>query len=205
MPESHDSGLEPGGPPREDALEGNGQLEQRDASPSTEVSRGKDSLAHGWMRDHWDAMVAQARRYLHDPAAAEDAASEAFWAAWQRRDRLHDLSKARAWLLTFTRYRAKDALRARSRRPEHVSDELADAVTLREWMRSEDVRRDRIVALLPALPEVQAKIVRMLLDDCSDAEIADELGLKLGTLWVYKHRAIKKVRTIVCSTGRGTG
>ena len=52
------------------------------------------------------------------------------------------------------------------------------------------------------LPETQAEIVRMLLDDHSLTDIAAKLDLKQGTLRVYKHRAIKMLRDVVKGGGR---
>ena len=164
----------------------------------------EDALAREWVAGHWDGMVAFARRYVGDSARAEDAASEALWAAWQRRDRLTDPSKTRAWLLTFAKYRAMDSLRAQCRRPEHLSDEHLDAASLREWMGSRDDRRGRLEPLLKALPDIQAKIVRLVLDNCGNAEIAERLGLKRGTLRVYKYRAIKKLRDLLLDEGGTT-
>ena len=181
--------------------------------PNPGVGTGENSsedkvselLARQWMTDHWSAMVSCARRYLTDSAEAEDTASAAFWAAWERRDRLTDPAKTRAWLLSFTRFRAKDALRARSRSVQHLSEEHLDTVELHEWMRAEDLRRSKVVTFLPMLPETQAEIVRMLLDDHSLTDIAAKLDLKQGTLRVYKHRAIKMLRDVVKGGGVDAG
>ncbi len=49
----------------------------------------------------------------------------------------------------------------------------------------------------PGLPRKQREIVDLILDGCSDDEIAVSTGLKKGTVWVYKHRAIGGLKELI--------
>ncbi len=154
------------------------------------------ALVSQWMSDHWPAMVAAARRYAGNGDEAEDIAQEAVFAAWSRRHRLQDPLKVRGSSLSFVRHKGLHAVRARQRRGRVVAVEQMDETRFRSWLglMSSDTRRDKILATLDGLPKTQREIVHLILDDATDAEIAKQMGIKIGTVWVYKHRAIKALR-----------
>src|SRR5579885_957461 len=61
------------------------------------------------------SLLAHARSIVKNHADAEDVVQDAFERAWRARDRF-DGSDAAPWLLTITKHRALDALRARTGR-----------------------------------------------------------------------------------------
>lgn len=175
------------------------------SSPEEAYEANDPTLARSWMKDHWAVMTAVAMRYAADTDEAEDIAQEAFWAAWCRRDRLQDPVKARSWLLAFVRNKGLHAIRARQRRGDPVHLEYMNEVSLQRWLASlsSQGRRSMVLAALGALPDTQAKLLRLILEGKTDTEVAGELGMKKSTLWVYKHRAIKKLRELYAGGGVG--
>ena len=157
------------------------------------------------MREHWSAMVAVAMRYAVVEDEAEDIAQEAFHAAWQRRDKLRDPKGTRAWLLRFVRNKGLHAVRARNRRRALEEQAWMEEITLAQGTSVLGAFRHTVLAALHQLPEIQAKIVRLMLDDMSDSDIASRLGIRKQTLWVYKHRAVKKLKSILARARGGGG
>lgn len=156
------------------------------------------TVAARWMDEHWDAMVQAARRYAGSVSATpEDIAQEALWAAYERRDRLVDTTGERAWLLAFVRNKAREALRRSRRRGNRLPEEYADCGVDPNPSDFHDARREQVLEAAAILPEAQEKIVHLILRGCRDDEIAASTGLKKGTAWVYKHRAIRKLKRIV--------
>lgn len=157
-----------------------------------------DGLAARWMARHWAAMVEAARRYAGGcPMTAEDIAQEALWAAFERRDRLVDPAGERAWLLAFVRNKGREAVRQRRRGGDRLPDEYLDAAVAPSTLDIPDLRRDRVLEVLPRLPDTERIIVRRILDGWVSEAIASELRLKKGTYYVYKHRAKKTLMKLL--------
>jgi RNA polymerase sigma-70 factor (ECF subfamily) len=113
-----------------------GSLPPRALAPSSGTSRGVDE---GWFAaGAWSAppvrrrLVAFARRYVGDRAAAEDIAQEALLRAGTALPRLRSRERAEAWLFRICRHAAIDHVRSRRVRrrvwaalPEEFAEGLA--------------------------------------------------------------------------------
>src|SRR4029077_11022781 len=88
--------------------------------------RSKDERALGTFYDRWFPVVhGVVSRMLESPDDVEDVVEEAFWQAWRQAERFEvERGSVQTWLLTITRSRALDRLRARRRLRE---DPLVDA------------------------------------------------------------------------------
>ena len=156
------------------------------------------NVARRWMDEHWDAMAQAARRYACSGAATpEDIAQEALCAAYERRDRLVDTAGERAWLLAFVRNKGREAVRRRGRRGKRLPVEYVDAEGDATYVECDDPRRERVLEAVRRLPESQQGIVRLMFDGYNDNEIAATTELKNGTLRVYRHRAIRKLKQML--------
>lgn len=173
--------------------------EERDAERRLAGDREDGvNVATRWMDEHWDAMVQAARRYAGSGAATpEDIAKEALWVAYERRDRLVDTAGERAWLQAFVRNKGREAVRRRGRRGKRLPVEYVDTEGDATSVECDDPRRERVLEAVRRLPESQQEIVRLMVDGCCDDEIAASTGLKKGTLWVYRHRAIGKLKQML--------
>lgn len=133
-----------------------------------------------------------ARRLLGDAAAAEDVAAEALARAYAQWPRVADLPYRDGWVLRVAANLAVDRLRRRPPvfAPAPVPDAL-DAVALRL----------ALSAALQALPRRQRQAVSLrYLGDLSDGEVADALGISLGSVKTHVHRGLAALRM---SLGRG--
>jgi RNA polymerase sigma-70 factor, ECF subfamily len=142
----------------------------------------------------------EAMRVVGDAATAEDVAQEVFERVWRAAGRFDaERGSAAAWICTIARNRARD--HARMRRPVPVEDatERADAAAL-----PGDDSQDRGAAALDvhaALAELSPAL-RELIEfaywhGLSQAEIADRLGLPLGTVKTRTRRALARLADLL--------
>lgn len=141
-----------------------------------------------------------------DAAAAEDAVQEGYLAFWRQAGRLSaGRGSAEGLLLTIVHRRAVEAVRSRIRRREsaepvpdrvdlHAVDLLDAAVTSME--------ADRVrAALLSLSPEHREAVELAYFSQLSQREIAERIGVPLGTVKSRMHHAIRALRG---SLGLGT-
>ena len=163
------------------------------------VGTSADRAAFVGLFDHFAPRVkAYLLRLGTSPALAEDLAQEAMLTVW-RKASLFDPSKASAstWIFTVARNLRIDAVR-RERHPEFdpndpalVPDEEISADT-RIVRDHDDVR---VHDALRQLPPNQAQVVQMsFFADKPHSQIAQELGLPLGTVKSRLRLAMVKIR-----------
>jgi RNA polymerase sigma-70 factor (ECF subfamily) len=131
-------------------------------------------------REHWPRAYRAAYLVVHDGAAAEDIAQEAFLAAIRALDRFDRRRPFGPWLHRIVVNRAIDWARSRALRAE-VGDGPLAAVA-----ESEDVNAafsaPVVAALAELSPEHRAVIVLRHLLEYTPGEIADLLELPRGTV-----------------------
>ena len=146
------------------------------------------SLYHEYGR----LVYAVALRILRRPELAEEATQQTFVRAWQAADRFDVGRDPGPWLATIARRIAIDVHRYEARRealPFGAVEPAAPDGTPLElvW----DVRR-----AIDALPDDEATVLRLQhLEGLSQAEIAEQLGLALGTVKSRSFRAHRKLAT----------
>lgn len=140
---------------------------------------------------------ALAYRFVHDESDSEEIAADALWQAW-REARAFDPSRSSvsAWLVMLGRSRAIDRFRAaRSRRPPE-NPEPQPAPAADAFANLEAAERAKIVKT--AVGELDAKERELLelayFSDLSQAEIADKVGVPLGTVKTRMRTALIKLR-----------
>ena len=131
-------------------------------------------------RRHWPRAHRAAWLVVHDAAAAEDVAQEAFLAAVRSLDRFDRRRPFGPWLHRIVVNRAIDHARARDVRREVPADAVAEAAAPGAGSCGPS---DDVVAALAALaPEQRAVIVMRHLLGFTPGEIADLLDLPRGTV-----------------------
>lgn len=138
---------------------------------------GSTSDLEALFRAHWPRAFRAAYLVVHDAAAAEDIAQEAFLAAIRSLDRFDRQRPFGPWLHRIVVNRAIDWSRARKLRAEAELDETVAATP------GPPAFDDSTLASLRALaPEHRAVIVLRHLLDYTPSEIADLLDLPRGTV-----------------------
>lgn len=168
-----------------------------DALSAAFVTGEETALAEAYAR--WSSLVhTLALRSLGDPRDAEDVTQRVFVSAWQSRAR-YDPARARlgAWLVGITRHCIADALEARSRsrraeeahaaeRPRREAEPDGTVDLAERLMVSHELDR---------LEPVPRQVMRLAFyGDRTHAEIADDLGLPLGTVKSHIRRSLVRLR-----------
>lgn len=162
-------------------------------------------FAHG-DREAFEALFRQFEREVYrwilrivrEPEAAEDALVEAFWRAYRGRARFDPSRSFGAWMRRIATNCALDQLKAMRRRDRH---EAVGRVPPREpatrggpggtdFDLADNIRR--AFASLP--PKLQVVATLALIEELPHTEIADALGLPLGTVKSRLFRATRDLR-----------
>ncbi len=178
------------------------------------IARHRDREAFGRLFDHYAPRVkAYLRRLGADPQQAEELTQEVMLAVW-RQAAQYDPRRATpgTWIFRIARNRRIDALR-RERRPPEAEEaeveaeaggeeavELPDAILEAE---SEALLLEkRLREAIARLPPEQAEILRLYyLEEMPQGEIADTLGLPLGTVKSRLRLALAKLRDYFAGNG----
>lgn len=154
------------------------------------------ALAEAYAR--WSSLVyTLAVRSLGDAGEAEDVTQKVFIAAWQGRAGFDESRAALpAWIVGIARHAIADAheARARRRRIEQVVMDGTDLVAVDE---SADVAERLLLGdELNRLEPVPQRVMRLAFyGNLTHVEIADSLGLPLGTVKSHIRRSLTRLRT----------
>ncbi|MFB2583402.1 RNA polymerase sigma factor [Herbiconiux liukaitaii] len=163
-----------------------------------EEFRAGDEAALAAAYARWSALVhTLALRSLGDPRDAEDVTQKVFVEAWRGRAR-YDPSRARlgAWLVGITRHCIADTHEARSRARRAEEAHAAE----RPLVDSDDTARLAeslmMTQELAQLDPVPRRVMGLAFyADLTHAQIADRLGLPLGTVKSHIRRSLVRLRT----------
>jgi RNA polymerase sigma-70 factor (ECF subfamily) len=142
---------------------------------------GSASDLEALFRNHWPRAYRAAYLVVHDRAAAEDIAQEAFLAAVRALDSFDRRRPFGPWLHRIVVNRAIDWGRARSLRREVGDDALTNAAARSEAPRGQ-LSEGMTGALAELTPEHRAVIVLRYLFEYTPGEIARMLELPRGTV-----------------------
>lgn len=157
-----------------------------------DVQRGSAEALEELFRLEWPRAYRAAYLVVHDAAAAEDIAQEAFLAALRAIDRFDRRRPFGPWLHRIVVNRAIDWTRARQLRGEA---ELSDAVAAPGDPAPLDSSLLDALAALP--PEHRAVIVLRHLLEYTPGEISELLGLPRGTVNSRLRRGLDSLKETV--------
>ena len=164
-------------------------------------------------RDAFEALFRQFEREVYrwivrivrEPGAAEDALIEAFWRAYRGRARFDPSRSFGAWMRRIATHTAIDQLNA-ARRRNWTSLDLVGRVSpsgraMRGGPANQELGNDirRAFALLP--PKLRVVATLALIEECPLAEIADALGVPVGTVKSRLFRATRHLRNELARLG----
>jgi RNA polymerase sigma factor (sigma-70 family) len=152
------------------------------------------------LRDVYDrfggAVYTVALSILGDPGRAADVVQSTFVNAWQAASRFNPDQELAPWLYTIARRQAIDAYR-RDRRTRAVDaaeiDDAIAAVSLEATWEAWQVR-----VALDQLPEDERRVVKLAwFDGLAHTEIAEVLGVPVGTVKSRSHRAHRRLAELL--------
>lgn len=148
-------------------------------------------------RDLSPALLAYFRQQRALSGAAEDLLQDTFVRAIRGFARLHASVSPRAYLFGIARHVSLDALRARQPTVELFVEPAAPAAE------AEDPRLERLRAVIANLPAPQRETLLLKLrHELSYDEIAEMLGIPVGTVRSRLHHAVNHLRTALTQDNR---
>lgn len=165
-----------------------------------------DQRALAALYDRYSAlMLAVGQKILGQRKEAEDLLHDVFLEAWRAaKDYDPERGSVRAWLVLRMRSRALDRIRAAGRAKVvlHADGEAEEPTSERGTTAMEFAAdRDRIRRAVAALPDDQRPVLeRIYFRGMTGPEVAEELGLPLGTVKSRLARALKHLRAEIRST-----
>lgn len=145
-------------------------------------------------------------RVLRQPASAEEVTQDIFLKLWRQPERWNPaLGQFSSWLLTITRNAAIDRLRRDGRHappqwqreldpahPPAASQAAAFTADQANWVNGQALQR-----MLQGLPGEQRRLIELAFyDGYTHSELADLLGLPLGTVKTRLRMGMQKLRAL---------
>jgi RNA polymerase sigma-70 factor, ECF subfamily len=152
------------------------------------------------VREHRSMVFSVAYHFLHDRDQAEEIAQEVFLSLHRNISAVQSPAHAAFWLRKVAVQRSIDASRRRMRRPQVALDDIAEPATrpspgdplLGELLR-------KLIATLPESPRM-AMVLRYQ-EDLDPAEIAEAMGIPLGTVKSHIQRSLALLREKLARRG----
>lgn len=137
---------------------------------------------------------------VNNQALAEEILQDVMLAAWENADKFEARSKVKTWLLVIARNRAINSYRKRRLPVIDIADAFTlssdDTTPIEAAMRSD--RKDRVREALQHLPEAQREVlVLTFYHQLTGPEIAEVLGISLGTVKSRLHRAKELLKQVL--------
>lgn len=165
------------------------------------IASGENAAVQECLDNYGRLVWSLARRMCPNNADAEDAVQEIFVEIWKNAERFDDSkSSETTFIAMIARRRLIDRLRKVTRQPD--LDSIEDSV----YELPEDSNRDILMsieakqaakAMKNLRPEQRQAIYLSIVQGCSHQEIADALGLPLGTIKTHIRRGLIEVREIL--------
>ena len=164
-----------------------------------------DENALGELYDRYGRVAyGLALRIVRDRALAEDAVQEAFLAVWRSAGAfLAEQGKPSTWILTLVHRRAVDLVRREERRRADPLDDTdqptGEATDEEAWLRAQ---RQVVQEALRKLPAEQREAIELAYyGGFTQTELAERLGLPLGTIKSRMFTGLKRLRELLAESG----
>lgn len=184
--------------------------ERTDSDLMRAATAGDDGAFGELALRHEQALLRFLHGLLRDAEEARDCTQDAFVQAWRHRERFNTAMSFKTWLYTIGRNRAISILRQRKHR-QTVSpvagenpdeewnplDSIADAGFDPRESASREEDALWLRRALERLDEPHREVLQMkYFGGLKSREIADLLGLEVGTVWSRVHHGLRKLRAV---------
>ena len=140
--------------------------------------------------------------YLHDQALAEEIAQEVFLELHRSLPRIESNVHAKHFLRKVCAHRSVDAGRRRRARPQRGFEGLPEPAAETKW--ADPFMKTALECLVAQLPDRSRMIVILRYqEDLEPGEIAETLGIPLGTVKSNLHRSLAVLRKRIERTWKG--
>ena len=157
-------------------------------------------MAIGPMGELIEAQVPRLRRYaralLRDGEDADDLVQDCLERAWSRAHRWQPDTDLRAWLFTIMHNLYVNQVRRQARRPTQSLEAAREPADHRPAGQDRAMGMRDLETGLAGLPSDQREVLLMVcLEEMSYQQVAQVLGVPIGTVMSRLHRARKRMRS----------
>nr|WP_202447371.1 SigE family RNA polymerase sigma factor [Streptomyces sp. SID5468] len=172
------------------------------APESPAVSGTDDTMAAGTTVDHltetyrahYRSLLGLAALLLDDTASCEDVVQEAFIRVHSARSRVREPEKTLAYLRQTVVNLSRSALRRRILGLKLLSKPMPDMASAEEGA-YEQLERDQLIRSMRGLQRRQREVlVLRYFADMTEAQVAETLGISIGSVKAYGSRGIAALR-----------
>jgi RNA polymerase sigma-70 factor, ECF subfamily len=146
-------------------------------------------------------IFSMALRVVQDRGAAEEITQDVFMRCWRSLDRYQPSQGSLAsWMLSITHNRAIDELRSRRGKDtrREISDDILQPQAVIDPGFDEALLRGEIQQALQTLPSAQRDVIELVFwSGLTRREIAEQLGLPLGTVHTRLRLGMDKLRELL--------
>ncbi|MFF0445869.1 SigE family RNA polymerase sigma factor [Streptomyces sp. NPDC004609] len=151
-------------------------------------------------RAHYRSLLGLAALLLDDTASCEDVVQEAFIRVHSARNRVRDPEKTLAYLRQTVVNLSRSALRRRILGLKLLSKPMPDMASAEEGA-YEQLERDALIKAMRGLQRRQREVlVLRYFADMTEAQVAETLGISLGSVKAYGSRGIAALRVAMEAT-----
>ncbi|WP_374211933.1 SigE family RNA polymerase sigma factor [Streptomyces sanyensis] len=145
-------------------------------------------------RAHYRSLLGLAALLLDDTASCEDVVQEAFIRVHSARNRVRDPEKTLAYLRQTVVNLSRSALRRRILGLKLLSKPMPDMASAEEGA-YDQLERDALIKAMKGLQRRQREVlVLRYFADMTEAQVAETLGISLGSVKAYGSRGIAALR-----------
>ncbi|MCC5476943.1 SigE family RNA polymerase sigma factor [Streptomyces sp. NPDC059680] len=145
-------------------------------------------------RAHYRSLLGLAALLLDDTASCEDVVQEAFIRVHSARKRVRDPEKTLAYLRQTVVNLSRSTLRRRILGLKLLSKPMPDMASAEEGAYDQLERRDLIKAMKGLQRRQREVLVLRYFADMTEAQVAESLGISLGSVKAYGSRGIAALR-----------
>ncbi|MGW7361954.1 SigE family RNA polymerase sigma factor [Streptomyces sp. NPDC054841] len=151
-------------------------------------------------RAHYRSLLGLAALLLDDTASCEDVVQEAFIRVHSARNRVRDPEKTLAYLRQTVVNLSRSALRRRILGLKLLSKPMPDMASAEEGA-YDQLERDALIKAMRGLQRRQREVlVLRYFADMTEAQVAETLGISLGSVKAYGSRGIAALRVAMGAT-----
>ncbi|WEH40522.1 SigE family RNA polymerase sigma factor [Streptomyces sp. NBC_01218] len=148
-------------------------------------------------RAHYRSLLGLAALLLDDTASCEDVVQEAFIRVHSARSRVREPEKTLAYLRQTVVNLSRSALRRRILGLKLLSKPMPDMASAEEGA-YDQLERDALIKAMKGLQRRQREVlVLRYFADMTEAQVADTLGISLGSVKAYGSRGIAALRLVM--------
>ncbi|MEV7240525.1 SigE family RNA polymerase sigma factor [Streptomyces sp. NPDC093248] len=173
-----------------------GSDENAAAAPAADTVAAGTTVDHltETYRAHYRSLLGLAALLLDDTASCEDVVQEAFIRVHSARKRVRDPEKTLAYLRQTVVNLSRSALRRRILGLKLLSKPMPDMASAEEGAYDQLERRDLIKAMKGLQRRQREVLVLRYFADMTEAQVAETLGISLGSVKAYGSRGIAALR-----------